>query len=237
MTESSLDLLLKGRSQVFRDKVRALVQRYNIDENDPTFVLLVGTSTLEVLLEKYPQEFETLFRQLLTQMDQRWGRLQEAWAIAAKESSASAQHLTQAIGGIQQASAAEQEKIRTQAGSQAELLTKAFQEQTEQLRAEAEKLAAHAIASAQATAAEQVKEISKRFRKAYYLEAAGFACLGASLLFATGWAFGWFGHSTRASQSTWADFERWNQEELQACVEAGLDTCNFHIEVPKAKKE
>ena len=237
MTESSLDLLLKGRSQEFRDKVRALVQRYDIDENDPTFILLVGTSTLEVLLEKYPQEFETLFGQLLSQMDQRWGRLQEAWVIAAKESSTSAQQLTQVLAGVKQASAAEQETIKKQAGSQAELLTTAFQEQTQQLRAETEKLAAHAIASAQATAAEQVKGISKRFRKAYYTEAVGFACLSASLLFATGWAFGWFGHSTRVSMSIWADFERWNQEELQACVEAGLDTCNFHIEVPKAKKE
>ena len=54
------------------------------------------------------------------------------------------------------------------------MLTKAFQEQVEQLRAEAEKLAAHAIASAQATAADQVKDISKRFRTAYYMEAAGF---------------------------------------------------------------
>ena len=116
------------------------------------------------------------------------------------------------------------------------MLTKAFQEQVEQLRAEAEKLAAHAITSAQATAAEQVKEISKRFRKAYYMEAAGFACLGASLLFSTGWAFDWFGHSTRASQSIWADFERWNQEELQACIEAGLDTCSFHIELPEESR-
>ena len=47
MNDSSLDQLLKGRSQTFRDTVRALVQRYDIDENDPTFILLVGTSTLE----------------------------------------------------------------------------------------------------------------------------------------------------------------------------------------------
>ena len=58
MTDSSLDLLLKGRSDEFKDRVRALVQQYDIDENDPTFILLTGTTTLEVMLEKYPQEFE-----------------------------------------------------------------------------------------------------------------------------------------------------------------------------------
>lgn len=236
MKENSLDLLLKGRSQEFRDRVRALVQQYHIDENDPTFILLTGTTTLEVMLEKYPQEFEALFKQLLAQMDQRWSLLQREWAISAKESSTAAQQLTQTLTDIKQVSEAEQQTIRTQAGSQAELLTTVYQEQVSQLKAETEQLAAHATASAQATAAEQVKDISKGLRQAYYLEAAGFACLGASLLFATGWAFGWFGHGLRDSKSTWADLERWNQEELQACVEAGLKTCNFHIEVPEQSK-
>jgi hypothetical protein len=237
MTESSLDLLLKGRSQEFIERVRALVQRYNIDENDPTFILLIGTTTLEVLLEKCPQEFDQLFGQLLSQMEQRWGLLQREWALSAQESATAAQQLTQALTGIEQTAAAQQETIRKQAGSQAALLTTVYLEQVKQLNAEAAKLAAHATASAQATAAEQVKDIAKRLRQAYYLEAAGFACLGASLLFATGWAFGWTGHSTRASKSVWADLERWNTEELQACNDAGKNTCNFHIEVPKGKNE
>ena len=49
------------------------MQQYNIDENDPTFILLAGTTTLEVMLEKYPQEFEALFKQLLAQLDQQLG--------------------------------------------------------------------------------------------------------------------------------------------------------------------
>lgn len=237
MKESSLDLLLNGRSQEFKDKVRALVQRYGIDENDPTFVLLIGTTTLEVLLEKYPKEFDQLFTQLLTQMDQRWGLLQREWAISAAESTTAAQQLTQKLGETEQVSKAEQEKIKKLAGSQAELLTTVYQEQVSQLKAETKQLAAHATASAQATAAEQIQDISKKLRKAYYLEAAGFACLGAALLFSTGWAFGWFGRGLRDSKSIWADIERWNTDELQACANAGLETCNFHIEVPKAKKE
>ena len=193
MNDSSLDQLLKGRSQTFRDTVRALVQRYNIDENDPTFILLAGTSTLEVILERYPQELETLFGQLLSQLDNRWGVLQSEWASAAEKGLVATQQLTLAIESVKQVSEDEQETIRAQAGTQAELLTRAYQEQNEQLRAEAEQLAGRAIASAQVTAAKQVEDISKKLRSAYQLQAAGIAFLGAAVLLVTGWTLGRFG--------------------------------------------
>ena len=193
MNDSSLDQLLKGRSKTFRDTVRALVQRYNIDENDPTFILLAGTSTLEVILEKYPQELETLFGQLLSQLDHRWGALQSEWASAAEKGLVATQQLTLAIENVKQVSEDEQETIRVQAGTQAELLTRAYQEQSDQLRAEAEQLAGRAIASAQVTAAKQVEDISKKLRRAYQLEAAGIAFIGAAVLLMTGWALGRFG--------------------------------------------
>ena len=193
MNDSSLDRLLQGRSQTFRDTVRALVQRYGIDENDPTFILLVGTSTLEVILEKYPQELETLFGQLLSRLDDRWGALQSEWAIAAEKGLIATQQLTLAIENVRQVSEEEQETIRAQAGTQAELLTRAYQEQSDQLRAEAEQLAGRAIASAQITASKQVEEISKKLQKAYQLQAAGTAFLGAAVLLVTGWALGRFG--------------------------------------------
>ena len=193
MNDSSLDRLLQGRSQTFRDTVRALVQRYNIDENDPTFILLAGTSTLEVILERYPQELETLFGQLLSQLDNRWGVLQSEWASAAEKGLVATQQLTLAIESVKQVSEDEQETIRAQAGTQAELLTRAYQEQSDQLRAEAEQLAGRAIASAQVTAAKQVEDISKKLRSAYQLQAAGIAFLGAAVLLVTGWVLGRFG--------------------------------------------
>ncbi|MBE9060336.1 DUF6753 family protein [cf. Phormidesmis sp. LEGE 11477] len=193
MNDSSLDQLLKGRSQTFRDTVRALVQRYNIDENDPTFILLAGTSTLEVILERYPQELETLFGQLLSQLDNRWGVLQSEWASAAEKGLVATQQLTLAIESVKQVSKEEQETIRAQAGTQAKLLTRAYQEQSDQLRAEAEQLAGRAIASAQVTAAKQVEDISKKLRSAYQLQAAGIAFLGAAVLLVTGWTLGRFG--------------------------------------------
>lgn len=237
MIESPLEQLLNGKSQAFKDKVRSLVQRYGIDENDPTFILLIGTSTLEALLDKYPQEFETLFRQLLSQMDKRWGELQQGWAIAAGQSTAVATQLTHSINGLKQASIAEQETIRKQAGSQAELLTAVFQEQRNELKAQAEKLAAHAIASARATAAEQVKEINKGVRVKHYVEAGAISCACAAALMLTSWTTGWVSRGRAEDNTAWADIERWNTKALQACVKAGTATCNFHIEVPKAKNE
>lgn len=235
MTESSLDLLLQGRSEEFKSKVRTLVQKFNIDESDPTFILLIGTTTIEVLLEKYPQEFDQLFKQLLTQMDERWKLLQREWAISAAESTLAAQQLTQRLGESKQVSEAEQETIRTQAGSQAELLTTVYQEQRKQLKSEAEQLAAVAIAHAQATAAGQVKDISKGLRKAYYLEAAGFACACAAALMLTSWSMAWISRGRAENNSVWGDIERWNGDELQACVDANLPTCDFHIKMPKEK--
>ena len=193
MNDSSLDRLLQGRSQTFRDTVRALVQRYGIDENDPTFILLVGTSTLEVILERYPKELETLFGQLLSQLDNRWGVLQSEWASAAEKGLIATQQLTQAIESVKQVSESEQETIRIQAGTQADLITEVYQQQSDQLRAEAEQLAGRAIASAQVTAAKQVEGISKKLRRAYQLEAVGIASIGAAVLLMTGWAVGRFG--------------------------------------------
>ena len=193
MTDSSLDQLLEGRSQAFRDNVRALVQRYNVDENDPTFILLAGTSTLEVILEKYPQELEALFGRLLSQLDNRWGTLQTEWAIAAEKGLIATQQLTQAIENVNHLSQAEQENINLLAQKQTQLITEVYQQQSQQLQAEAEQLAARAIAAAQMTAAQQIDDISKKLRHAYYLEAAGIAFLGASVMLVTGWFLGRFG--------------------------------------------
>ena len=193
MNDSSLDRLLQGRSQTFRDTVRALVQRYGIDENDPTFILLVGTSTLEAILEKYPQELETLFGQLLTRLDDRWGALQSEWASAAEKGLIATQQLTQAIENVKQVSEDEQETIKIRAGTETGILREAYQVQSDQLRAEAEQLAGRAIASAQVTAAKQVEDISKKLRSAYQLQAAGIAFLGAAVLLVTGWTLGRFG--------------------------------------------
>jgi hypothetical protein len=220
MDNGSLEQLLQNRSDEFKVKILELVKRYSINETDPVFISLING-----LMGETPT----------SQMDSQWHSLQKDWAIAAAESATAAKQLTQAIQTLEKTSLAEQAAIKAQAESQTRLIVTFYQEQTNQLQAETKKLAAQAVESAQAFAAEQVTIISQRLRKAYLLEAIGYACFGAALLFATGWTFGWFGHGVKDSKSMWADFERWNKDELQACFEAGKNTCNIHIEVPKQK--
>ncbi|EDX82787.1 hypothetical protein S7335_1090 [Synechococcus sp. PCC 7335] len=277
MKESPLEQLLKGRSPEFKDTVRALVQQYDIDETDPTFILLVGTSTLEALLTKYPQQFESLFISLLAQMNQRWETLQQEIASVTHTASeklaadwqqlhlklsssamdtATTAHkidsrlhevkelldtevkkveslLQQQREGLQKAAATEQETIRVQAGTQAELLTTVFEGQAKELEVQAGKLAAHAIATAQANMQQQIKEFNKGIKWKHYLEAAGLACGCAALLMATSWTTAWVSRGRVENNTVWSDIERWNGDELQACLRARTPTCNFHIERPK----
>jgi hypothetical protein len=218
MDNSSLEKLLQERSDEFKVKILEFVKRYSINETDPVFISLING-----LMGETPT----------SQMDSQWHSLQKDWAIAAAESATAAKQLTQAIQTLEKTSLTEQAAIKAQAESQTRLIVTFYQEQTNQLQAETKKLAAQAVESAQASAAEQVKVISQRLRKAYFLEAVGYACFSAALLFTVGWALGWFGHGLRDSKSMWADLERWNGNELQACFDAGKNTCNIHIEVPE----
>jgi Fe2+ transport system protein B len=218
MDNSSLEKLLQERSDEFKVKILEFVKRYSINETDPFFISLI-----DGLMGETPT----------SQMNSQWHSLQKDWAITAVESATAAKQLTQAIQTLEKTSFAEQAAIKAQAESQTRLIVTFYQEQTNLLQAETKKLAAQAVESAQASAAEQVTVISQRLRKAYLLEAIGYACFGAALLFATGWTFGWFGHGLRDSKSMWADFARWNEDEVQACFEAGKNTCNIHIEVPE----
>lgn len=230
---SPLERLLKGRSPEFKDTVRSLVQRYDVDEQDPTFILLTGTSTLEALLENYPKEFERMFTHLLSQFDRKWTDLQQAWLEQAANKSDAAQQLTQALADIQQTAAAEKENIRTQAGTQTDLIMSVFEEQRKELEAQAGKLAAHAIAQAQANVKTQIQEYNRGIKWKHYLEAVGIACACATALMFTSWTTAWITRGRAESNTVWADIERWNTEELKACVVAETAKCEFYIQMTK----
>lgn len=226
---SPLDWLLQGRPPEFKNTVRALVQRYDIDEQDPTFILLTGTSTLEALLEQYPQEFERMFIYLLDRFDKKWTDLQQEWTAAATVNSNAASQFTQALSQIQTTAAAEQEKIRVQAGTQTELIMSVFQAQKKELEAQAAKLAAHAIAQAQTNAHAQIQEWNKGIKWKHYLEAVGIACACAAALMLTSWTTAWISRGRAENNTVWADIERWNAEALQNCRDEGAAICSFQI--------
>lgn len=276
MKQNLLEELLDGRSPEFKETVRALVQRHDIDESDPTFILLAGTATLEAVLIQFPQQFESLFISLLAQMNQRWEsvqheivavtdtasqRLAADWQQLSDRLNRSAldtvdtadqidsrllavkQLLDERVSRLEEVMLAEraefkqfvadgQETIRVQAKTQVDLLKTVFEGQSQELEVLAEKFAAQATATAQANVKKQLAEINQGLMRKHYIEAAGFACFCAALLMGTSWTAAWVSRGRAEDNTRWADIERWNTDDLQACDDAKLTTCNFHIQVP-----
>ena len=106
-------------------------------------------------------------------------------------------------------------------------------QQIKVLDAKAVELTAKGFAVSRKQAAEQVEVMAKQLKQVHYWEAVSWASVAASAVFVTGWMGGWFGHGLASQNSIWGDIQRWNRDELKACVEVKQTTCNFHIEVPK----
>ena len=65
-----LDLVLQGKSDSFKVKVYEIVRDFKMDANDPSFLLLVSTGRLEVLLDEFPNDLaKTLKRELTIYQD------------------------------------------------------------------------------------------------------------------------------------------------------------------------
>ena len=73
-------------------------------------------------------------------------------------------------------------------------------------------------------------------RRKHYVEVGLYAIAAALMLTSTSWTAAWITRGVSESNSVWGDIERWNQDHLQACVEAQMTTCNFHIEVPHTRE-
>jgi uncharacterized protein YoxC len=73
-----LDLVLDGKSDRFKVKVFEIVRKLKLDATDPSFLLLLSTGQLQVLLEEFPAEFETLFTNLLAKMQQQYKQIEDS---------------------------------------------------------------------------------------------------------------------------------------------------------------
>lgn len=73
---STLDRLLEGKSDGFRAKVLDVVIRNGWDVNEPSFMILLATGQMEVLLMEFPDQFEALFTRLLEGQRQVFGEMQ-----------------------------------------------------------------------------------------------------------------------------------------------------------------
>ena len=252
---AAIDALLEGKSDAFKVTVLELARQMEWDDEDPAFLIAIATHQLEALVKQYPDEMAAVMDKASEKLSADWQQIQAKLIAQTLESTRTAHQIDnrmhevrQLLDGVlekakqqiqqereasTQVAKNEQETIRIQAETQAGLLTTVYEEQTKELEALAKKLAAHAVATAQANAKEQIKELNKGLRRKHYLEAAGIACGCAALLMSTSWAVGWISRGRAEDNTQWADIERWNTEELQACVAARTPTCNFRVEVPK----
>lgn len=71
---SLLDRVLDGKSSDFKAKVLEVALKFGVETNDPLFVVLLATGSLEALLEKKPQELNDLFAQWSVEIKQELDR-------------------------------------------------------------------------------------------------------------------------------------------------------------------
>lgn len=247
---SLLAQYLKGRSEVFQNKVYELVIQYGWDVNDPAFAILLATGQMETILESFPEQFEALFLRLMQESQQAFIRYQQLFEAQQGE-------LRNYIQGV--------EAQQSQSMSQLQESITAFNLGIEAQRqsnlvaiGEVFNLAKQRRAEFLAEAKAQLKPVEKQFIEAAAHHARGLmemaevawnkkalheiiwlaGGLGA-IIFTAGFAFGVFVNQTyvnRFSENFWATkLWVWNQNDYSACVEARKTTCNFHIVPPKNK--
>ena len=107
------------------------------------------------------------------------------------------------------------------------------EEQKQVIEAHTKDLIAQGIVANQRRSESQVKEIVSAVRRKHYVEVGLYAIAAALMLTSISWMAAWV---TVEGNSDWGDIERWNKDHLQACVEAQMTTCNFHIEVPHRER-
>ncbi|MGG6268862.1 DUF6753 family protein [Leptolyngbya sp. AN03gr2] len=62
-THSALDHLLMGEPDYVKAKVLEVLMQYNLDSDDPAFILMAATGRLQALLEEKPKDLNALFEQ------------------------------------------------------------------------------------------------------------------------------------------------------------------------------
>lgn len=252
---TAIDALLEGKSDAFKVAVLELCRQIGWADDDPGILLAISTHQLETLVKQYPDQIEAVMNAASAKLEADWQQVQAKLIAQSMDSTQTAHqidnHLYEARtfirdelekvkqllaterDGMKRVVEAEQETLRQEAGTQTDLLTKVYEGQCADMKAQAEKLSAWAIAQAQVTAKEQIDEALKDVRKKHYVEAIASACACGAALMLTSWTTAWVSRGRMEDNTYWADIERWNQQELQACVNAGLPTCNFHIRVPQ----
>ena len=259
----AIDALLFDQSDEFRAAVFELCRQLDWPDDEPGFLIAIAANQLQALLKRYPQQLTEAMKLATAEASGEWQSIQAALAMSAAQCRQTAEQIDGRVLDAQRVIEAQLTKVEALLDSQCENVQRSIQGELEDVVEVCERERKEMAAQAQALAEEQkaviadytkelivegvvasrqqagaqVNEIVRVVRRKHYLEAGFYACGGAALLMSTSWLIGWYSCGLSENSATWGDIERWNGDQLQACIEVQKTTCNFHIQVPEQPLE
>ena len=241
---AAIDRALDHRDDAFRAKVLDMALKNQWDVDDPAFLIVLSTGEMRVLMETFPAEFEALMNRVFEQGEARWQLMNARLMTAVEAHEKVALSVGQDIEQVKQVLAFERTKVKTEMAvvqgamgherlEMSKALKTAAAQQEEALQAKATVLLAELGKQARAEGKAQVTVLSKQLRRAHFWEVMAYVCAAAIGWSSIAWMGGWMAHAHTQDTDVWSDIERWNGDELRACVEVKQTTCNFHIQVPQ----
>jgi hypothetical protein len=256
---TAIEALLEDKPDAFKATVWKLAHQLNWDVDDPGFLMAIVTNQLKVLIQDHPAEIRAAMAQATEQLAADWRQLQAKLVLSAMKSTETARTIDSRLAEVRtlldddlskverlvRAECVEAQRVmakeraalkelledeRSAMTQQALALTK---QQTRVIEAKTKELIVEGMAASAKRSEAQVNSIVRSAREKHYIEAIACTCLLAAGLMVTGWTSAWISRGQAEKNSTWGDIERWNQDDLKACIDAGKPTCNFHIQVPK----
>ena len=214
---------------------------------------------IEHVLEVYPDRIKAAMEQISQASEMRWERVQAALKVSATQGVQAAARMDNRLQQVSDLLALERAEVqrlmaderralfsemadereafrRLMADERDEMLklSQALTEQQKQvLETQTRNLLAEGVTRWKEMVIKQVDDIIKRIRIKHYWQVAAGACALALALGGFSWHSGWVSSDRAQAASTWGDLQRWNQDHVQACLDARTPTCNIHMEVPE----
>ena len=258
----AIDALLHDKSDDFRATVFELCRQLDWPDDEPGFLVGIATNQLQALLKRYPERLTEAMKLAMAEASGEWKSIQAQLAVYASQCMKTAEVIDGRLSDAQMVIDGQLTRVETLLDAQCENMQLSIQtelnevvefcsrerkeiakqahalaeEQKQVIAAHTKDLIAEGVVANRQRADTQVKEIVSAIRRKHYVEVGLYAIAAALMLTSTSWFGAWVTRGVSESNSVWGDIERWNQDHLQACVEAQMTTCNFHIEVPQRER-
>lgn len=247
---SLLNQLLAGRSTEFQARVYQLVIHYQWDVNDPSFAILIATGQMELLLDQFPEQFETLFEGLLQQLKAQSQGLQDWFGVEKGD-------LKELIRGLEVQQSQESELAkgrieefsgfiesqRTWTKESVESILAVAKQEREQIFEEVKNKLyeerAYLLRQVQSETDSWLEKASESWKLASIRNlvmgtgAAAAVVLGFGMVLGMGMYRGVINSFTEVPEAV--QLLEWNRSQLRECRKVERTTCNVHIVDPEQK--